>query len=409
MSNTSLDEEGPTLALFTRCDRPLSKQLMLHMCIINGPYGGIPAYTDLLQDGRAPIMLAGSELDLLLAEHAVVLEALRKTMLQTCAQEGIIGQLQSDLSHKAVVAETLHTRLTGANQRAFAAEQDLSKVWTQYKQLLDDNRLTKVTEELADATARIEELKQDLLRIRLRPLDLVSTAVQTSPDLVSTAVQTSPTVCSSVGIQASAPISYASSGTQTTAKILGNPTPPPPTTTSTSYAQAVQRRHPLASLPPPVATSSYAVSPATAGYKGSRATKANKLHFHIRSRPAFNQKLSRSFLEPSGHNWINHRHALADLFILAMYRVANKCQVKLLPKLNGHIHDGTPPPAPIQAVFLSPKGNLIVRTKQAISNGLRTLILATIAFLCGGNDGFEVLDRPALSLLKIKGVPTKDD
>ena len=384
----SSDEEGPALALFTRCDRPISKQLTLHTCIIDGPYGGIPAYTDLLQDGKAPVMLAGAELDLLLIEHTVVLEVLWKTMLQTRAQEGIIGQLQSDFSHKFVATEMLRTRLTRANQRAFAAEQDLSKVQTQYKNLLDNDCLAKVTEELADATTHIEELKQDLLRIRLRPLDLVSTAVQTSPDLVSAAVQTSPT---------------------TTAEIRGNPNSLPPTTTSTSYAQAVQQQRPLASLPPPIATPSHAVSPAIAGYKGSKATKANELHFHVRSRPAFNQRLARSFLEPSGHNQINHRHALADLFILAMYRVVNKRQAKLLPKLNRHIHNGAPPPAPIQAVFWSPKGNLIVRTKQAISDGLRTLLLSTVASLCGGDDGFEVLDRPALSLLKIKGVPTKDD
>ena len=31
-----------------------------------------------------------------------------------------------------------------------------------------------------------------------------------------------------------------------------------------------------------------------------------------------------------------------------------------------------------------------------------------VAFLCRGDDGFEILDRPALSLLKIRGVPTKD-
>ena len=114
-------------------------------------------------------------------------------------------------------------------------------------------------------------------------------------------------------------------------------------------------------------------------------------------------------MEPTGRNRINHRHALVDSFILAMYKVANKRQAKLLPKLNGHVHNSTPPPAPIQAIFWSPKGNLIVRTKQVISDGLRTLLLATVTFLCGGDDGFEVLDRPALSLLKIKGVPTRDD
>ena len=398
MSNTSSDEESPALALFTRRDRLVSKRLTLHTCILDGPYGGIPAYNDLPQDGRAPVMLAGSELELLLTEHAAVLEALRKAMLHTRAQEGVIGQLQSDFCRKKVAAEMLHTRLTKANQKAFTAEQDLSKVQTQYKSLLDDDHLAKVTEELAGATARIEELKQDLLWIRLRPLDLVSTAVQTSPP-----------VRSSVSIQASAPISHASSGTQTAAAKLGNSTLLPPATTPTSYAQAVQRRHPPASLPPLVPVPSHVVSPAAAGYKGSKATKANELHFYIRSRPAFNQRLSHSFLEPTGRNRINHRHALADSFILAMYKVANKRQVKLLPKLNGYVHKGTPPPAPIQAVFWSPKGNLIVRTKQVISDDLRTLLLTTVTFLCGGDDGFEVLDRPALSLLKIKGVPTRDD
>ena len=94
MSNMSSDEESPALALFTRCDRLILKRLMLHTHIIDGPYGGIPAYTDLPQDGRAPVMLAGSELDLLLAEHVVVLEVLRKTMLQTHAQEGTMLKMR---------------------------------------------------------------------------------------------------------------------------------------------------------------------------------------------------------------------------------------------------------------------------------------------------------------------------
>ena len=314
MSNMSSDEEGPTLTLFTCCDHLISKQLTLHTRIIDGPYGGIPTYSDLLQDGRAPVMLAGSELDLLLVEHVVVLEALRKAMLQACAQEGTIEQLQLDLSLKASTAEVLHTRLTKANQRAFAAEQDLLKIQTQYKQLLDDDRLTKATEELASATTRIEELERDLLQTCLCPLDLVLTAVQTSPSVCSSVgIQTS-APCSSISVQALAPTSHASSGTQTIAGKIGIPTPLPPTTILTSYAQAVQRQHPPASLPPPIFAPSHAVSPAIAGYKGSRATKANELHFFVRSWHAFNQRLTRSFLEPTGCNRINHCHTFVTPF-----------------------------------------------------------------------------------------------
>ena len=229
MSNTSSDDESPTLALFTHCNRTVSKRLTLHTCIINSPYGGIPAYSDLLQNGRAPIMLAGPELDLLLVEHTVVLEALRTAMLQTHAQEGTIGCLQWDLSLKAGIADMLHTRLTKANWRAFAAERDLLKVQELYNQLSEDDHLTKATEELASATACIEELERDLLHPHLHPLDLMSVAIQTSPPALS-----------SVGIQALAPTSHASSGVQTTPRKLRNPIPLPPTTVLTSYTQAIQ-------------------------------------------------------------------------------------------------------------------------------------------------------------------------
>ena len=229
MSNMSSDNEGPTLTLFTCCDHAVSKWLTLHTCIINGPYRGIPAYNDLLQDGRAPIMLVASELDHLLADHVVTLEALCKAMLQTCAQESTIGCLQSDLSHKANIADALHARLTKANQKAFAAVQDLSKTQELYKQLSEDDHLTKATEELASATACIVELERDLLQAHLHPLDLLSVAMQTSTLAVS-----------SVSIQASAPTSYTSSGAQTNSRKLSSLTPLPPTTALTSYAKAIQ-------------------------------------------------------------------------------------------------------------------------------------------------------------------------
>ena len=215
--------------LFTCCDRAILKRLTLHTCIINSPYGGIPAYSDLLQDGRPPVMLAGSELDRLLVEHVVVLKALHKAMLQTRAQEGTIGHLQSDHSLKASAAELLHTRLTKANQKAFAAEQDLSKVQELYKQLSEDNHLTKATEKLASANARVEELERDLLQTHLRPLNLVLVAMQTSPLALP-----------SVSTQASVPASHAYAGIQTTPGKLCNLIPLPPTTAPTSYAQAVQ-------------------------------------------------------------------------------------------------------------------------------------------------------------------------
>ena len=316
-------------------------------------------------------MLAASELDHLLVDHAVTLEALHNAMLQTHAQESTIGHLQSDLSCKAGIADVLHTRLMKANQKAFAAKQGLSKAQALHKQLLEDDCLTKATEELASATACIAELEQDLLQTHLRPLNLMSVAVQTSPPSLS-----------SVGIQASAPTSYTSSGIQTIPGKLSNPTPHPPTIAPTSYAQAVQRQHSPAIFSPP-SLAPPAVSPASTGFKGSRATKATELHFYIRLQPVFNQRLARSFLEPMGCNRINHHHTLADSFILAMYRVVNKRGVKLLPKLNGHVHNGAPPPAPIQAVFWSPKGNLTMWTKKAITDNLQTLLLAMVTFLCG--------------------------
>lgn len=174
------------------------------------------------------------------------------------------------------------------------------------------------------------------------------------------------------------------------------------------YAQAVGQQCLLVTIPPSV-SSPPTVLPAAAEYKGCRATKATRLHFFIKSQSAFNQRLARSFLEPTGHSRINHHHALVDPFLLVMYRVASKHEAKLLLRINGHIHDSIPPPAPITAVFWSPKGNLIIRAKKAISNDLHTLLMKTVMLLCGGDNGFNILDRPALLLLKIKGVPTRNN
>lgn len=104
-------------------------------------------------------MLTASKLDLFLVDHMVILKALCKTMLQTCAHEDTIGCLQVDLTHKADIATALHTRLMKANHKAFAAEQGLLKAQELNKQLSEDDCLTKVTKELANTTTHIAELE----------------------------------------------------------------------------------------------------------------------------------------------------------------------------------------------------------------------------------------------------------
>ena len=60
----------------------------------------------------------------------------------------------------------------------------------------------------------------------------------------------------------------------------------------------------------------------------------------------------------------------------------------------------------LDAVFWSPRGSLILRAKPTSPDWMKQLVIRAMTNLCDGKDGFHLLERPPLSLLKITGLAT---
>ena len=146
-----------------------------------------------------------------------------------------------------------------------------------------------------------------------------------------------------------------------------------------------------ASAPQSIPTHPVALlTPSTPPFHGRRGTKPNELHIQFKSCAEFNTKLM-WFHE---NNVISHCHALLDALFSAISLFVTD---ETVPLFNGN---------KLRAAFWSPRGNLIVRFLKTPSPDLISFFLDSLTAVCGAKD-FTILNRPALSFLKITKMPTR--
>ena len=261
------------------------------------------------------------------------------------------------------------------------------------------------------------------------PLPTTSIGTQASPAIVvttSAAVQAAPetfsmaTQCEAPPAQSKAHSvrslskvkTYASSTVQATAAPIAKPIAAstlPPVLKATSYAQVAKSATPPTTRIAPPVHSCPPTAPVT-DFKGRRATRLSELHFQLASRSTFNLNLSKINFD----SWHDHRHSLVTTFGHALCQMtvdgySNPLVRRAYSRGLKSLTDDPLKRVLLDAVFWSPKGNLIVRTKHIkVSDDAKRLIIDTVSRLAGGPSSFILLERPPLSLLKITGFPTND-
>ena len=142
----------------------------------------------------------------------------------------------------------------------------------------------------------------------------------------------------------------------------------------------------LQSIPTPPAA---LVAPSASPFLGHRGTKPNELHLQFKSCAEFNTKLA-CFYE---NNVIAHWHSLLEALVSAICSRFDKDTESLFTGNR------------LRAAFWSPRGNLIIHFLRSPSPELLAFFLSTLTEVCGAKD-FVVLNRPAVSALKLSKVPT---
>jgi hypothetical protein len=280
-------------------------------------------------------------------------------------------------------------------------------------------RATALSRTLADVTATNDCLWSELT-ILLTPTPTSSAATQTdpitTPPTTSTSAQTIHTTVDAAS--QTAPVSVPTTGdaaTQTDfVATVNKPIPAahlPSVSQPTSYAQATKANislshatahaTPHTTATPPTTVPIITAAPSSSlPFKGRRGTKASEIHLQLSSRADFNDKLHTMYGQP-----IIHRHALKDAFTGALNRTFElRCRRTHKGK-HGSLREIFRN-NPIDAVFWSPQGNLIVRAKKAINPVLLELITFTIQHITGRNDSFVILHCPPLLMLKLTSFPT---
>ena len=298
------------------------------------------------------------------------------------------------------------------------------------------SRVSLLTQSLEDVKSSNQQLRKEI-EILTAPTPTSSIATQTVSTTIDFATQTVSTTIDFATQTDVATIDTASqttaatktdsvtqtdpviAATATTLILPSKPTPAaslPSVTHPMSYAQATATsgltltptklglskalaKH-IQSTQIPLPTSTTPLPTSESAFKGRRGTKPSELHLQFVSRTDFVNKLQAKY-----DGKINHRHALKDAFIKILNRVSerlckrtskpNKIAVRDILRNNY-----------IDAIFWSPRGNLIIRAKRAIDPISLEVITATVTHISGREDSFVILHRPPLSMLRITDFPT---
>ena len=315
-----------------------------------------------------------------------------------------INALTADI---ASLKAKLHSALTSsftATSRASLLTQSLEDVKSSNQQLRKEIEiLTAPTQTSSIATQTVSMTIDSATQTDVATIDTASqttaatkTDSVTQTDPVTAAAATTlilpskPTPAASLP-SVTHPMSYAQA--TATSGLTLTPTKPGLSKALAKHVNATQTA-------PSIPTSTIPLPTSEPAFKGRRGTKPSELHLQFVSRTDFVNKLQAKY-----DGKINHRHALKDAFIKILNRVSerlckrtskpNKIAVRDILRNNY-----------IDAIFWSPRGNLIIRAKRAIGPVSLEVITATITYISGREDSFVILHRPPLSMLRITDFPT---